>query len=66
MFGLLLKKPSILQDEDTERRMLEACILEGSVDGVSGGPLMSVDGVGLKSNPGFVNMLHNIIENSLS
>ena len=65
MLGLLLKKPSILQDEDTERRMLEACILEGSVDGVSGGPLMSVDGVGLKTNQGLVNMLHNIIENAL-
>lgn len=65
MLGLLLKKPTILQDEDTERRMLEACVMEGSVDGVSGGPLMSVDGVGLKSNQGFLNMLHTIVNNAL-
>ena len=65
MLGLLLKKPSILQDEDTERRMLEACIMEGSVDGVSGGPLMGVDGVGLKVHQGLINMLHTIIDNAL-
>ncbi len=65
MMALLLKKPSILQDEETERRMLEACIMAGSTDGLVGGPHMSVDGVGLKSQQGFVNMLHTIIANAL-
>ena len=65
MVGLLLKKPSILQDDDMERRMLEACVAAGSVDGLAGGPLMSVDGVSLKVNQGVVNMLHTIVANAL-
>jgi hypothetical protein len=65
MLGYLLKKPDILQDEDTERRMLEACIMAGAVDGISGQPVMGVDGIGLKGQQGIVNLLHAIIENGL-
>jgi hypothetical protein len=65
MIGCLLKKPQILQDEDTERRMLEACIMAGAIDGIGGGNVMSVDGVGLKGQQGVVNLLHAMIENAL-
>ncbi len=65
MVGCLLKKPEILQDEDTERRMLEACIMAGAVDGIAGQPIMSVDGIGLKGQQGLINLLHAIIENAL-
>ncbi len=65
MMGYLLKKPEILQDDDTERRMLEACIMAGAVDGIGGRPIMSVDGVGLKGQQGIINLLHAIIENAL-
>ena len=60
-----LKKPEILQDEDTERRMLEACIMAGAVDGIAGQAIMGVDGVGLKGQQGMINLLHAIIENAL-
>ena len=68
MVGYLLKKPDILQDPDTERRMLESCILAGAVDvdGVMGGPLMSVDGVGYKAHESVVNILSSIVQNALS
>jgi hypothetical protein len=65
MLGYLLKEPDILQDDDTERRMLEASIMAGAVDGISGQPIMGVDGVGLKGQQGIVNLLHAIIENGL-
>ncbi|MBU2535191.1 MAG: DUF4392 domain-containing protein [Chloroflexi bacterium] len=65
MMGYLLKKPSLLQDDDTERRMLEACAMAGAVDGIAGQPIMGVDGVGLKGQQGIVNLLHAIIENAL-
>lgn len=65
MLGYLLKKSNILQDDDTERRMLEASIMIGAVDGISGEPIMGVDGVGLKGQQGIVNLLHAIIENGL-
>jgi len=65
MVGYLLKKPDILQDEDTERRMLEACIMAGAVDGIAGQPIMAVDGIGLKGQLGIVNLLHAIVENGL-
>lgn len=66
MLGFLLNKREILQDTDTERRMLEACILARSVDGVIGQPTMSVDGVKCQSQEAFITMLHTIIENALS
>jgi hypothetical protein len=65
MVAYLLQKPEILQDEDTERRMLEACIMAGAIDGPVGRPVMSVDGVNLKAQQGLINMLHAIIENAL-
>jgi len=65
MVGCLLKKPDILQDEDTERRMLEACIMAGAIDSPTRRPGMSVDGVELKAQQGLINMLHAIIKNAL-
>jgi len=65
MLAYLLKKPDILQDEDTERRMLEACIMAGAVDGVAERPIMSVDGVEVEAQQGLISMLHAIIENAL-
>ncbi len=66
MLGFLLNKPGILQDPYTERRMLEACILARCVDGVTGQPAMSVDGVGYQAQEAFITMLHTTIENALS
>ena len=65
MMGYLLNNPALLQDDDTERRMLEACIMAGAVDGITVQPIMGVDGVGLKGQQGIVNLLHAIVENAL-
>jgi D-glutamate cyclase len=65
MLGYLLRKPDALQDDDTERRMLEACAMAGALEGASGRTLVAVDGVGLKGQQGIVNLLHAIVENGL-
>ena len=65
MLAFLLKKPEILQDAYTERKMLEACITAGAVDGITGRPVMSVDGVSHEANEALITMLHSIIENAL-
>ena len=65
MLAFLLKKPSILQDADTERRMLEACIMTGACDGPTGWPVMLVDAVSHQANEGMISILHSIIENAL-
>jgi hypothetical protein len=66
MIAYLLGEPEILQDGDTERLMLEGCIWSGSIDGIRGAPIMSVDGVGIQVQQAYVNMLHCIIANALS
>lgn len=66
VLGLLLKKPGILQDAEMERRMIETCIMAGSVDGVLGQSIVSVDGIKGKAQEAFITMLHTIIENALS
>ena len=66
VLGLLLNKPEILQDEDTERRMLEACIMAGAIDGVLGKPVLSVDALSCSTHQAYVTLLHTIIINALS
>lgn len=65
MLAYLLKKPEALQDDDTERRMLEACVMAGAVDGIAGQTIVSADGIGLKGQQGIVNLLHAIVINGL-
>ena len=66
MIGYLLDKPQILQDEDTERLMLEACIMAGAYDTEIGELVTAADGVRLKGQQGLVNLLHSIVENGLA
>ena len=65
MLAYLLKKPEILQDADTERRMLEACIMAGAVDGASFRPIPAVDGMSATANQSIVSLLHEIVGNGL-
>ena len=65
MVAYLLKKPEVLQDPNTERRMLEACITAGAVEGMSGRLIMGVDGLDVETNQGLINILHSIIRNAL-
>ena len=66
MLGFLLKKPEVLQDVLTERRMLDACITAGAVDGTTHSSIMSVDGVDYLGQEALVTILHGIIGNALS
>ena len=65
MLALLLKKPNILQDAETEHRMLEACIMAGACDGPTGLPAMLVDAVTSDANEGMVSFLNCIVRNGL-
>ena len=65
MLAYLLNKPEILQDADTEERMLEACIMTGACDGPMGKPIMSVDAVSAPSQRAVITLLHETIGNAL-
>lgn len=65
MLAFLLKNLSVLQDDETERRMLEACVAAGAVDSAFGKPVLAVDGTELKGQQAIVNLLRVIIENAL-
>ena len=60
MIGALLQKPEILQDAETEWRMLDACIMAGAVEGVFAAPIMAVDAVDVKADQGLIHLLHAI------
>lgn len=65
MLAFLLNKVDLLQDTDTEKRMLEACFMAGAVDGYTMAPQMSVDGTSEKASQCVVGLLHEIINNGL-
>lgn len=63
--GYLMGDPELLHDEETERRMLEACVQAGGVDGALGRRELSVDGVPVNVQAAFVTMLRWIIISGL-
>jgi D-glutamate cyclase len=65
MLAFLTGKPEVLQDDDTERRMLEACVMAGAIDGTFGKPIPAVDGVDLRGQQAVVNLLATIVSNAL-
>jgi hypothetical protein len=65
MVAYLLGKPDILQDTLTERRVLEACIRAGGIDGIYGRTCMSVDSVDYLTGEALLTMLHSIIRSAL-
>ena len=65
MVAYLLNKPEVLQDTYTERRMLEACITAGGIDGIYGRPMMAVDSIDYLTGEAMLTMLHGIIKSAL-
>jgi hypothetical protein len=65
MLAYLLKAPDVLQDVDTERRMLEASIMAGAVDGMTFRAIPAVDGRSGAANRSIINLLHEIVGNGL-
>ena len=66
VLGVLLENPEILQDVQMEQRMMEACIMAGSIDGVTGKAEPSIDGIPCVTHQAFITMLHTIVVNALS
>jgi len=66
MLGYLLQKPEILQDVETEKRMLEAAAMAGSNDGCLGSSVAAADGIYWETQQCFVRILRNIIDSALS
>ncbi|MDR1558848.1 MAG: DUF4392 domain-containing protein [Clostridiales bacterium] len=66
MLAFLKGNVDIMHDEETERRMVEACAYYGSVDGLYNIPLPRVDGISLKGGQAFVTLLREIVKNGLA
>jgi hypothetical protein len=66
MLGIIKETPGLLQDVETERRMLEACCMAGAIDGVSFRPVPIVDGMSAAANQCVVRLLHEIVANGLT
>jgi D-glutamate cyclase len=59
--AFLLKNVELIQDEETERRMLESCVNAGCTDSVVGAQVPAVDGVPLGVQLALVRMLGAIV-----
>lgn len=54
------EKRVLLHDENMERRLFDAAVLNGGVDGMSGRAVRSVDGIDVETSAAFVRMLGEI------
>ena len=63
--GCALGLPDLVQDEDTERLMLESCVLAGCTDSIVGAQVPAVDGIPSAVNLAFVRMLRGIVTTAL-
>lgn len=66
MLAFLLKKPRVLQDVDTEYRMLVASIRAGAMDGLYTDLSMYVDGTTVDTQKSLITILREIVTNALS
>lgn len=65
MLAYLLNDLDILHDAQTEYRMIEACVMNGCIDGLYTKPYLSVDGVGVEGNQAIITLLRQIVKNGL-
>jgi len=65
MLAFLLKNTLLLQDKETEYRMLDACVRAGAFDSLHNSQSMYVDGVSSSSQLALITMLHEILYNGL-
>ena len=65
VLAYLLRNPDLVHDPDTEYRMLDANARKGGVDGVSGFPIMKVDGISVEVNQGLVRQLREMVTTAL-
>ena len=65
MLAYLKGDVDIVHDEDTEERMLQACAMQGSVDGIYMRPTPMVDGINMQASRAFVRLLRLMVEKGL-
>ncbi|MHB1004918.1 MAG: glutamate cyclase domain-containing protein [Chloroflexota bacterium] len=65
MLGYMLRRPEVLQDAETEYRVIEAAVMAGAIDGILGRTVISADAVDVKAQQALVTLLHAIVENGL-
>lgn len=65
MLAILKNNPEILHDTRTEYRMIEACAMNGAIDGMFLKPILSVDGVGVEGNQAILTLMHETIRKAL-
>ncbi|MFC7399945.1 glutamate cyclase domain-containing protein [Chelatococcus sp. GCM10030263] len=63
--AILMEQPDLLHSPVDERRMLEACVDQGAVDGSTGRHIVEVDGMTLAAQEGLLSMLGCIVRNAL-
>jgi hypothetical protein len=65
MLAYMLEDPSILQDADTERRMVEVMAQAGAVEAMSALSIPEVDGTSLPVQQAVITMMHGVVANAL-
>ena len=65
MLGYLLGNPDLVQDSDTEYRMLAESVKMGAADGLYTSPTMYVDGTSWQTQQALVTMLRELVANGL-
>ncbi len=64
MLGFLTGRLDALHDEETQWRILEACVRAGAMDGSYARQVLGEDGVPVKTGQALITMLHRIISNA--
>jgi hypothetical protein len=65
MLAYMLEDPFVLQDADTERRMVEAMAQAGAVEATYALSIPWVDGTSLEVQQAVVTMMHGVVANAL-
>jgi hypothetical protein len=61
-----LRRPELMHDEQAERRMLEACVRTGAVDGATGAHIPAVDGTSPDVQVAINRLLRAIVEHGIA
>jgi hypothetical protein len=65
MLAYMLEDPFILQDAETERRMVEAMAQAGAVEAMTALSIPEVDGTSLEVQQAVITMMHGVVGNAL-
>jgi len=61
----ILKRPELIHDAETERRMLKECVRTGGLDGGTAQPILSVDGTPVYVQTALLDLMRVVVVNGL-